>query len=227
YNAGRVMLGDRTAASLGVAVVLLHADPGALLGLGPGAFASHLPTGLYGSPSTACGLVLLASLAVVLGEGLAAPPRMRALVPLLFIFGIAASLTKATVVPVVVAGCGLVALLQWFARRRGPARTALLRAVVLAVAAAPFTLRPAPGAAPGRWASPRPGPCPPFFSTPMGSRSSSSSTTARFSSASSPEGAWRRRYGARLPSPCGSRWGWPRCPPSPPGHGRCLPSPTA
>jgi hypothetical protein len=145
YNAGRVLLGDRTAASLGVAVVLLHADPGALLGLGPGAFASHLPTGLYGSPSTACGLVLLASLAVVLAEGLAAPPRMRALVPLLFIFGIAASLTKATVVPVVVAGCGLAALRAWFARRRGPARAALLAAVLLAVAAAPFTLRLASG----------------------------------------------------------------------------------
>jgi hypothetical protein len=140
-NAGRVLLGDPLAATIGTLVVLLHEDPGGFLGLGRGAFSSHLPTALYGSPTTVCGLVLLASLAIVVGEVLSTPRRARGLWPLLFFFALGASMTKATVVPAAAGGAGLLAAWSWLRGRLATARTALLCALTLGLAALPFTLR--------------------------------------------------------------------------------------
>jgi hypothetical protein len=141
YNVGRVILGDRTGAAVGAAVLLLHEDPGGALGLGQGAFLSRLATGLYGSPTTVCGLILFASLVIVIGDRLARPREPHARLPLLLVLAAAASLTKATVAPTAAGGCLVFA--AWAAARRRPesARVALSCALWIGVAAAPFTLR--------------------------------------------------------------------------------------
>lgn len=141
HNAGRVLLGDGGGATLGTAVLLLHEDVGGFLGLGRGAFSSALATAVYGSPTTVCGLILVAALVIVISEVLETPGRLRVAGSLLFVFGLAASLTKATVVPTVVGGCCLVAVLAGVKRRFEVARVAVVCALLLAVTAAPFTLR--------------------------------------------------------------------------------------
>lgn len=141
YNAGRVILGDRAGAAVGAAVLLLHEDPGGTLGLGRGAFLSRLATGLYGSPTTVCGLILFASLAIVIGDGLARPRESRSQLPLLLVLAVAASLTKATVAPTAIGGCLVFAAWAAAKRHRESARVALSCALWMGLAAAPFTLR--------------------------------------------------------------------------------------
>jgi hypothetical protein len=140
-NAGRLLLGDPSGAVLGSAVLLLHEDVGSLLGLGRGAFVSTLATALYGSPTTVCGLILLTGMTIGIAELLSRPDRPRGLLILLLVFAVAASLTKATVVPAAAGGCLLVAAWEGSKRRREPARAALVCALVIGLAAAPFTLR--------------------------------------------------------------------------------------
>ncbi len=141
HNAGRVLLGDGVSAALGTTVLLLHEDVGGLLGFGRGAFVSAMATAIYGSPTTVCGLILLAAMAIVIIEILAHPARLRALSPLLVVFAVAASLTKATVVPVIAGSCLLVAAWAGVRRHAEPARAALICAMLLGVGAAPFTIR--------------------------------------------------------------------------------------
>jgi hypothetical protein len=141
HNAARVLLDDTLAATAAALVVLLHQDVGRFLGLGSGAFSSALATAIYGSPTTVCGLILFAALAIVIVEVVSSPARLRALWPLLLLLGAAASLTKATVAPVAVGACALVALRAHRAGRPQVARAALACALVLGAAALPFTLR--------------------------------------------------------------------------------------
>ena len=96
-NAGRLVFRDARAGALGAAVALLHTDPGQFLGLGPGAFNSHLATGIYGSPTTVCGLVLLAGLTVSLESWVEAGGRRR--LAALALLAAAASGAKTTRAP--------------------------------------------------------------------------------------------------------------------------------
>jgi hypothetical protein len=101
-NAGRLLFEDGRAGALGAGVALLHADPGRLLSLGPGAFNNHLATGIFGSPTTVCGLVLLAGIAIALEEWMErGAPRSLGAFSLL---AAAASGAKTTVMPVVLGG---------------------------------------------------------------------------------------------------------------------------
>jgi hypothetical protein len=137
-NAGRVLFRDPLAGALGAGVALFHADPGKVLGLGAGAFNSHFPTGVYGSPTTVCGLILLASIAVALETWVEAGGRRQlATVALL---GTATSAAKTTVLPVVIAGIALAAGRALRARRLPEFRRWAAVLVVTAAAGAPFTL---------------------------------------------------------------------------------------
>ncbi len=140
HNVGRALFGERMGAVLGAAVFLLHEDPGGVLGLGRGAFLSHLATGLYGSPTTVCGLILFAGLIIVIGERVARPRESNALVPLLLVFAVAASLTKVTVAPTAAGGCLVLAGWAAMRGRRETARAALWCAFWIGIAAAPFML---------------------------------------------------------------------------------------
>lgn len=139
YNAGRALFGDGYVGLLGAGMLVLHVDPGKLLGLGGGAFNSYLATGLYGSPTTVCGFILLASLALTLSEWLSAAGRSwPALVPLALL-SFAASAAKASVLPTV--GGGLVALATWaWPRRRHLSGSALVALAVVVLSGAPVTL---------------------------------------------------------------------------------------
>jgi hypothetical protein len=137
-NAGRTLFGDGRAGAIGAAIALFHTDPGGLLGLGPGAFNSHLATGIYGSPTTVCGLLLLAGL--VIGLERWAEDGGRGRLAACALLAAAASGTKTTVMPVVL--CAL-ALATAVAYRRGavahPSRWAAALATT-AAAATPLTL---------------------------------------------------------------------------------------
>lgn len=139
HNAGRVLFRDGLAAVLGTAVAVLHADPGRLLGLGPAAFNSYFATGFYGSPTTLCGFILLASITVALGRWLVLsdPHRARHLAPLVAL-AIAASATKASLLPTVAGGLVIGALAS--RNRQGLARAALVALAVVTACGAPFTL---------------------------------------------------------------------------------------
>jgi len=137
-NAGRVLFGSARAGALGAAVLLLHADPGAFFGLGPGAFNSHLATGIYGSPTTVCGLILLAGLVLALDAWLADARFSRLAV--LLVLALAASAAKTTVLPVVLAGLAVAAgRALALGQKRELARLATAL-VVTAAAGAPLTL---------------------------------------------------------------------------------------
>ena len=137
-NAGRVLFRDARAGPLGAAVALFHADPGKLLGLGPGAFNSHFATGVYGSPTTVCGLVLLAGLAIALDAWVEVGGRRRlAAVALL---AVATSAAKTTVLPVVVGAIAVAAGLALRSRRAAELRRWVAALAVTAAAGAPFTL---------------------------------------------------------------------------------------
>jgi hypothetical protein len=137
-NAGRVLFRERRAGGLAAAVALFHVDPGQLLGLGPGAFNSFFATGVYGSPTTVCGLIVLAGLVIAVASWID-EGGVRHLVAAGFL-AVAASAVKTTVLPVVVGGLGLCAAWALLVRSRRPVRRWVLAAVALAVAGAPLTL---------------------------------------------------------------------------------------
>ena len=137
-NAGRVLFGDGRAGAIGAAVTLLHSDPGRFLGLAPGAFNSHLATGIYGSPTTVCGLILLAGLAVSLEAWVARGGRQH--LGVVFLLAAAASGAKTTVLPVVLGGFALAALRALALRQRTELRRWFAAFAVVAVAGAPLTL---------------------------------------------------------------------------------------
>jgi hypothetical protein len=137
-NAGQALLADARAGAAAAAIVLFHADPGRMLGLGDGAFNSYLETGLYGSPTTLCGFVLLAGVALSIQDFAARGERRQ--LGALALLAAAASAAKTTVLPVVVAGLALVALLLAWRGRRDEARRFGTALVVTALAGAPFTL---------------------------------------------------------------------------------------
>jgi hypothetical protein len=136
-NAGRALSFDGAASALGAAVVVLHADPGRLLGLGDAAFSSYLGTGVYGSPTTVVGLLLLAGLTVALAGWLEAGPA-RALVPTA-VLAAAASAAKATVLPAVAGGLGLVGAVGLFRGGREAGRRAAVAMAVVCAAGLPAT----------------------------------------------------------------------------------------
>ena len=144
-NAGRALLRDARAGVVGAAVALLHVDPGRLLGLGPGGFASYFGTGVYGSPSTVCGLILLAGLAIALDDWMEGgrPPRLAAV----GLLAAGASAAKTTVLPVALGAVGLVLMIAFLGRRPQEARRWLAALAVAAVAGAPLTLWQASGRA--------------------------------------------------------------------------------
>jgi hypothetical protein len=137
-NAGQALLADARAGAAAAAIVLFHADPGRVLGLDDGAFNSYLATGLYGSPTTLCGFVLLAGLALSLQEFVARGERRQ--LGALALLAAAASAAKTTVLPVVVAGLALQTLLLAWRGRQDEARRLGTALVVTALAGAPFTL---------------------------------------------------------------------------------------
>jgi len=137
-NAGRVVFRDGRAGALGAAVALLHTDPGQFLGLGPGAFNSHLATGIFGSPTTACGLVLLAGLTVSLESWVEAGGRGH--LAALALLAAAASGAKTTVLPVVVGGLALASGRALVLRNPIALRRWVAALVVAAAAGAPLTL---------------------------------------------------------------------------------------
>jgi hypothetical protein len=137
-NAGRVLLGDGRAGALGAAISLLHTDPGRVLGLAPGAFNSHLATGIYGSPTTVCGLVLVAGLTVSLEAWIRRGER-RQLVAVLLLAA-AASGAKTTVLPVVLGGLALPTVHALVRRQQVELRRLAEALAVVAVAGTPLTL---------------------------------------------------------------------------------------
>ena len=137
-NAGRVVFKDARAGVLGAAVALFHADPGYVLGLGPGAFNSHFATAVYGSPTTVVSFLLLLGLTLSLEGWL--ETRRRLELAAVALLAAAASGAKTTVVPVVVCGLALCAVRALVWRRGGEWRPWASAAAVVAAAGAPFTL---------------------------------------------------------------------------------------
>ena len=137
-NAGRVLLGSASAGALGAAVLLLHTDPGGFFGLARGAFNSHLATGIYGSPSTLCGLVLLAGIVIALEAWLVDARRSR--LASLLVLALATSAAKTTVLPVVLAGVAVAWLHALVLARRTELSRLALAFAVMAAAGAPWTL---------------------------------------------------------------------------------------
>jgi hypothetical protein len=142
-NVGRVLLHDGRGGPLGAVIVLLHADPGRVLGLGAGAFNSHFAAGVYGSPTTVTGLALLAGLAIAIARWLDAGDRRSALAALLLAAAVSAA--KATVLPAVLGGLGLCGAYAAVRGRRTEAVRALVAAFALGVAGLPFTWAVASG----------------------------------------------------------------------------------
>ena len=143
-SAGRVLFGSARAGALGAAVLLLHTDSGAFFGLAPGAFNSHLATGIYGSPTTVCGLVLVCGIVIAL-EAWLASPRPARLVGLV-VLALAASAAKTTVLPVVLAGVAVAGCRELVLGRSSEFRRLAQALAAMAAAGAPFTLWQAGGA---------------------------------------------------------------------------------
>ena len=147
FNAGRVYGGGNAAGLLASALVLLHADLAQELGrlVGAGSdwgVASFLHRGIYASPSTVAGLVSLTTLIVVLQRWTRAPvggeARTTACAAVAAGLSFAASGTKGSVMPVVVAGLGLA--LVACALSGGAWRRLVAPLCVTAFASAPVTL---------------------------------------------------------------------------------------
>ncbi len=126
------------AGALAAALVVLHVDPGALLGLPTGAFNSHLATGVYGSPTTVAGLLLLAGLTIALHGWLAQGGWLR--LASLGLLALAASAAKTTVLPIVLAGLVFLGARSLATRRSLELRRTALAFAVVAAAGAPLTL---------------------------------------------------------------------------------------
>jgi hypothetical protein len=147
-TAGRAFGGSARAGLVAAALVALASDAGYQLARVFGSAASALNVnsflgfGVYNSPSTVLGLVYATALALVLkrwfdegehGGPKSGPSAARTL--LLALFGFAAAGAKGSVMPVVLAGLGLVFLVLLVHKRPG-AKRAFLAALVLALAAA-------------------------------------------------------------------------------------------
>jgi len=137
-NAGRVLFRDARAAALGAAVVLVHADPGGLLGLGGFAFNSHLASAVYGSPTTVCSFVLLCGITIALAAWLETGRRRE--LGALALLSLAASAAKTTLLPVVLGGLALCAVLALVSRRAGAWRPWAEALAWVAASGAPLTL---------------------------------------------------------------------------------------
>lgn len=136
--AGRALLGTPAPAALAAALVLCHADPGDVLGLGSGAFLSYLGSGVYGSPTTVCGLILLCGAAASLADWLTLGWRRR--LPLAAVLTAAGTAAKASVLPPLLGGLALTAAWALARGRHGDARRAGLALAVVAAAGLPFLL---------------------------------------------------------------------------------------
>jgi hypothetical protein len=117
-NAARTLCNDGRAGALAAAVVLLHADPGRIVA-GVNAFNSNFAAGVYGSPTTIAGLTLLAGLTIFVDRWLESGSRRQ--LAAIGLLSLAASATKTTVVPVVVAAAALMAARALGAGRLGHA----------------------------------------------------------------------------------------------------------
>ena len=137
-NAGRVVFQDARVGVLGAAVAVFHADPGYVLGLGPGAFGSHFATAVYGSPTTVCSLALLLGLTLSLEGWL--ETRGRRELAAVALLAAAASGAKTTVLPVVLGGLALCAARAFLLRRAAEGRRWATAFATVAAAGAPFTL---------------------------------------------------------------------------------------
>jgi len=137
-NAGRLLFGSATAGAIGAALLVLHTDPGRFLGLPPGAFNSHLATGVYGSPTTVVGLILLAALVIAI-DGWLAEGRLVVLASVTLL-ALAASAAKTTVLPAVWAGLGVLVVRALLARGRLELRQASLALAATAAMGVPLTL---------------------------------------------------------------------------------------
>ena len=126
------------AGGLAAAVALFHADPGQFLGLGPQAFNSYFATGVYGSPTTVCGLIVLAGIVIAV-EGWIGDGDARQLLTI-GLLGAAASATKTTVLPVAAGAFVACAAGALLARRSRQAGRWALAFAAAAIAGAPLTL---------------------------------------------------------------------------------------
>jgi hypothetical protein len=123
---------------LGAAVAVFHADPGYVLGLGPGAFGSYFATAVYGSPTTVCSLALLLGLTLSLEGWL--ETRGRRELAAIALLAAAASGAKTTLLPVVLGGLALGAARAFLLRRAAEGRRFMTAFATVAAAGAPFTL---------------------------------------------------------------------------------------
>ena len=135
---GRALFGDARIGAAAAAVVLFHADSGTVLGLGNGAFNSYLSTGLYGSPTTLLGFVLVCGFTLSLHAWIERGERPQ--LGALALLAAAASSAKTTVLPPVWAALALSALVSAWRGRAAEARRFAIALLVAALAGAPLTL---------------------------------------------------------------------------------------
>jgi hypothetical protein len=138
FNTARAAGGSAAAGAAAAALVALHADVGAELGV-RGGFLSFFGSAVYGSLTTVTSLLYLCSLALVLHRWLEGGRRGRGEAAVLALLSLAASGTKGSVMPVVLAALGALAALRLVARD-GSARPVLQALAITAAAAAPLTL---------------------------------------------------------------------------------------
>jgi hypothetical protein len=145
YNAARLLGRGHVPGLLAAAVIVMHADLlsewARILGRDPdgASFDSRLDLGIYRSPPTSFGLVLLATIAILLHAWFESDRRSRMrLVPLMLALGLVASGAKATVMPMVLAGLTGLVLLRLLQRRS--ISECVLALALLGIASLPMTL---------------------------------------------------------------------------------------
>jgi len=137
-SVGRVVFGNARIGAAAAAVVLFHADSGTVLGLGNGAFNSYLSTGLYGSPTTLLGFVLVCGFTLALHAWIERGERPQ--LGALGLLAAAASSAKTTVLPPLWAALALSGLVSAWRGRAVEARRFAVALLVAALAGAPLTL---------------------------------------------------------------------------------------
>jgi hypothetical protein len=140
-HAGRVFGGTDAAGVCAAALVMFHLDFAQTLGLPRDGFLSLLRSGLYLSDSTLLGLAGLLPLAVLLAawHDEKERPAWR-LACAMVALSLWLSGTKASVMPVVVAGLLLTAVLTCVVRGQARAARPFTAALLLGIGAAPFAL---------------------------------------------------------------------------------------
>jgi hypothetical protein len=136
------LFGDRRVGVLAAALVCFHSDPARLLGLPAWAFNSYLATGVYSSPTTIVGFLVLAALGAWIPPLLAgpAPPRAPGWI-LLAVLAAAGAATKPTAPASAIGGLAFLAAWAWL--RRHPAvskRSAALALWLLAASLPPLLM---------------------------------------------------------------------------------------